>query len=82
MIIQVTRGSILLAIGERTVTVYGEVLLPDKKDEPSFVVFSKSFTNWDKPFENKVISEKEKNDILQIIIDEMRKEKGMIVEVD
>lgn len=72
----------MLEIGEKTVTIYGEALRPDEKDEPSFVVFSKSFTNWDKPFEKKVISEEEKKEILQMVVDEMREEKGIIVEID
>lgn len=81
MILSVTKGSVQMKIGERTLTIGGEALLP-MPGEPDYVVSLYDITCWDPPFESIEISTEEKKKILNIFVDEMLKERKMVVEIE
>lgn len=77
MVIEWTRSHILIEVDEKFVTVYGEGLNPEY-DGFCYVVFLKSIKKYNKPFENEMIDENDKNRIVSIIKDYAVKNKMKI----
>ncbi|NWQ40559.1 hypothetical protein MLOOGBEN_07585 [Bacillus sp. EB106-08-02-XG196] len=68
MIIDWTRGHILIKADEKFVTVYSEALNPEHSGF-SFVVYLNFIQKYNKPLENELINENSKNRIISIIKD-------------
>ncbi|WP_180727632.1 Imm74 family immunity protein [Paraburkholderia largidicola] len=67
MILDVSRGHIRVKIGNRVVTVQGEMFFPGN-DKLGFVVFSDSIKFWDPPDQTSPVLSSEKN----LILDDIR----------
>ena len=67
MIIDVTRGHIKVQLLGRTATVQGEMFFPGN-DKMGFVVYSDTLKFWDEPNRAVMISESEK----QLILDDIK----------
>ena len=80
MILEMTRGHIKLKVGERTVTIYGEALLPSS-GEPDFVCGRNSIKAWEPPHEKEPLTEEARDQIIEMIRKELA-EKKMTLEVD
>lgn len=80
MITEMTRGHIRLKLGDKTVTIQGEMYLPGY-GSPNFVAYSNSIQWWDPPFESEAIDERIKGEILTALKHEMAM-KGLTIEVE
>lgn len=80
MILHMSRGSITVAVGNRTITVDGEALVPNA-NEPVFVVFVKSIRKWDVPWHDEKLTELERGKIIQAIAKDMNS-KGLNVDFE
>jgi hypothetical protein len=80
MILEMTRGHIKLKVGDRTVTIYGEALLPSP-GEPDFVCGRASIKTWDPPHEKDALTEGARKQIIEMVRSELAKRK-MTLEVD
>lgn len=80
MILEMTRGHIKLKVGEKTVTIYGEAMLP-APGEPDFVCSRNAIKAWDPPDDEEPIDEGMCQKILALIREELAKKK-MTLEVD
>ncbi len=81
MILRVTRSSVKMSIGEKTITIGGEGLR-SAQGEPDFVVTKSDVDTWDSPYDSITISQEEKKDILQLLVKEMLDERGIVVEIE
>lgn len=58
-----TRGSMLVRYGKKSTVIYGELVF----DPPTFYADINSIKNWNEPNENEVITEFEKEKIIEFI---------------
>ncbi|MBU1168228.1 MAG: hypothetical protein KKD44_01550 [Proteobacteria bacterium] len=80
MIKNITRGHIEFEYEGKSITIYGEALLPGY-GSPDFVIYSNMLNTWDPPYEKDNIDKEEKSKILSSVVTEMKK-KGMTVEIE
>jgi hypothetical protein len=80
MITEITRGHIRLQFGNRVVTVQGEGYARGY-GAPDFVVYKNSIQRWDPPYDNTLLDEDTKDQILAVVTAEMAK-KGMTIEIE
>ena len=66
MIVEWTRGHILIQLGNKSVTVYGEALNA-QHGGVSYVVYLNSIRNYNAPYEKESIKESDKKRIISII---------------
>jgi hypothetical protein len=59
----ITRGSMIVRYGDKTATIYGELIF----EPPTFYAEINSIKKWDKPFDSKEISDAEKKEIIEFI---------------
>ncbi|QDH58668.1 Imm74 family immunity protein [Pandoraea pnomenusa] len=67
MVVDVSRGHILVKLMDRNVTVHGEMFFPGG-DKLGFVIYSDTIKFWDPPNQNMIVTPEEK----QMIIDDIR----------
>jgi len=70
MIIEIARGHIKLSIDGKNLTVDCEAYLPGH-GSPDLVIYKNSIKVWDKPFDNIIIEDNEKNKILDDLVQEL-----------
>jgi len=80
MIIEWTRGHILLEMDGKLVKVYGEGLLV-QPGEVCYEVYTNSIKKYEAPHENEIIKEKDKMRIIDIIKN-YAIEKNMVIEFE
>jgi len=78
MIINLTRGLMIVKINDRIVEIEGELSLPEDADF-EFVVYLSSIKKWKKPYDNLEITEFEKEEIIEDIKKEIKKTNGRVV---
>ena len=78
MLTEITRGHVRIQVGERTVRVSGEMLIPTP-GLPDFQIYRNSVRGWDPPFENEPIDAATSGHILNQIKLELEK-MGRVVE--
>jgi hypothetical protein len=81
MIVEYTRGHIRFKLGDRTVTLHGEMCFPTNPGGHHFVVWRSYIRNWDPPFDAEAITEETQAKILDELRGEFAKE-GMVLGVD
>jgi hypothetical protein len=59
-----SKGSLKIYFGEKVATISGELTF----EPPVFYADLNSFNNWESPFENEVIEENQKNELVTFII--------------
>lgn len=69
MVIDVSRGHILVKLMDRTVTVRGEMFFPGG-DKLGFVIYSDTIISWDPPNQDLTITPTER----ELIIDDIRRD--------
>lgn len=80
LIVNLTRGHIVLKVDEKTVIIYGEGLLRGFHS-PDFVVFANSIKHWDAPHDRDEISIEEKREILDFLTEEFAR-RNMRIEIE
>ena len=80
MIIEWTRGHILLEMDGKLVKVYGEGLLA-QPGEVCYVVYTTSIKKYEQPHENEIIEDKDRIRIIDIINNNAI-EKNMMIEFE
>ena len=80
MIEEMTRGHIRLRVGDRTVTVGGEMLLSGH-GSPNYVIYLNSIRAWDVPNAHIAIDEAGQLRIIDLLREEMRK-RNMSIEIE
>jgi len=79
MITKISRGFVEMRVGDRSVTIFGEGLLP-MAGQPDYVIYKNSIEYWDGP-EKDPIDAATRQSILDDLVKEMR-ERGMKVAVE
>lgn len=80
IITEMTRGHIRLKLGDKTVTIQGEMYLPGY-GSPDFVAYGNTIQRWDPHFESETIDDRTKGEILAALKNETAK-KGLTIEVE
>jgi Immunity protein 74 len=80
MISDVSRWGFRLHIGNRTIKIEGEMLIPTP-GLSDYIIFASSVTKWDAPYDNDVIDDATKQTILQTASSELSK-LGWVPEIE
>jgi hypothetical protein len=62
------RWSFRVRIDDRTITLEGEMMVSGSKPA-DYLIFSSSVKSWDPPFENEIIDDRTKQDILKAAVE-------------
>jgi Immunity protein 74 len=78
MILEITLGHIRFKFGERTGTIYGEMLFPHNSGEADYVVYENTLQRWDPPSDNELIDKETKDKILEGLRLELARQNGVL----
>ena len=67
VVTEATRGHITIRVGEKSVTVYGEMLA-----WPDYQLYADSLKTWDSPHDSEALTEQEKAAILNEVCEYLR----------
>ena len=79
MLVAISRWDFRLEIGDTTITICGEMLVPTP-GLTDFLIIASSVERWDPPFEAQVIDEATKQTILQTAMEDLT-EFGRVPEI-
>jgi hypothetical protein len=61
---QINRDSIIVQIGAKSATARGQMLVPETKEEPCFVIYTYRINKWDSPHEAESFTPQDKQRVL------------------